>query len=115
MRRQEMKRLIRAALATILLGLTIGFIPQANAGVVGPGITDDMGFLSHQTPAAVYYPMQTDYDSRVDAIDVDADGNVYSAGWWAGNGDLGAGTFSDVHSKYSKRQRGTSVELGAAR
>jgi hypothetical protein len=64
-----------------------------------------MGFLDGQTPAAVYYPaLTTGQESHVIAIDVDDDGNVYSATNWAisqgQSGDLGVGTETDIHKGY---------------
>ena len=97
--RQFMKRFIGAVLATVTLGLTIGFVPGANAGTVGPLVSDDMGF----SEAAVFYPAQTLYDSTTVAIAVDDNGNVYSATNWAGGGDLGVGTLSDWHQKYRNK------------
>ena len=102
-----MRRFIRAILATVIVALTMGFVPGADsgatAGTVGPDPGDDLGFLSHQTEAAVYYPAETDYDSETVAIDVDDDGNVYSATNWGGPGDLGVGTTTDPHRKYFNR------------
>ena len=108
-----MRRCIRAILAIVTLALTIGVVPgfapgsdpEANAGVVGADNTDTMGFRADQIPAAVYYPAQTQgQEAHTIAIDVDDDGNVYSATNWAmgkgKTGDLGAGAATDVHSGY---------------
>ena len=108
-----MRRFIRAVLVTVTLALTVGVVPgfvpgsnsEANAGVVGPHSGDTMGFLDGQTPAAVYYPALTSgEEAHVIAIDVDDDGNVYSATNWAikknQSGDLGVGTETDIHKGY---------------
>ena len=111
-----MRRFIRAILATVTLALTIGFVPgfvpgsdpEANAGVVGPDVGDTMGFLSHQIEAAVYYPAITrGQEAHVIAVDVDDDGNVYSASNWAisrnQTGDLRPGAGTDIHLGYVDR------------
>ena len=112
-----MRRFIRAILATVTLALTVGVVPgfvpgsdpEANAGVVGADNTDTMGFRADQTPAAVYYPaLTTGQESHTIAIDVDDDGNVYSATNWAVSkgqtGDLAPGAATDIHKGYVHKQ-----------
>ncbi len=106
MRRFTWISTLRAILATVVVALTMGFVPGADsgatAGTVGPNsLSDTMGFLDGQIEAAVYYPAETDYDSQTVAIAVDDDGNVYSATEWGGPGDLGVGTTTDPHGKYA--------------
>ena len=104
---------LRAILAIVTLALTIGVVPglapgsdpEANAGVVGADNTDTMGFRADQIPAAVYYPAQTrGQESHVIAVDVDDDGNVYSATNWIVSrnnfGDLQPGAGVDKHFGY---------------
>ncbi len=80
--RQFVKRFIGAALATVTLGLTIGFVPEVTA-------------LEYDD-AAVFYPAQTKFNSNTAAVAVDADGYVYTATNWAGAGDLGIGDLTDI-------------------
>ena len=103
---------LRAILATVILALTMGVVPgfvpgttpEANAGVVGADPADTMGFRDDQIEATVFYPALTrGQESTVIAIDVDDDGNVYSATNWAGGGELGVGTHSDWHTKYKNK------------
>jgi len=88
------KRFIRAMLATITLGLTVGFVPATAAGAID---FED---------AAVFHVGQTQWGTYTAAVAVDADGYVYAATNHAGTGDLGVqgGSFSYPVSEYPDRQ-----------
>ncbi len=87
------KRFIRAMLATITLGLTVGFVPATAAGAID---FED---------AAVFHVGQTQWGTYTAAVAVDADGYVYAATNHAGTGDLGVqgGSFSYPVSEYPDR------------
>jgi len=83
------KRFIGAILATVTLGLTVGFVPS-----VGAVAYEDV---------AMFSPARTARGSATTAMAVGADGSIYTGTNWAGSGHIGVGAGQKSVTGYPER------------
>ena len=89
---------LRAILATVILSITIGFVPFVPSI---PSISSvPAAGASEFEDVALFHAGHTRYSTDTSAVAVDADGYVYTGTNWAGAGDLGVGDASHVMKGY---------------
>ena len=89
---------LRAILATVILSITIGFVPFVPS-IPSISSVPAAGAFEFED-VALFHAGHTRYSTDTSAVAVDADGYVYTGTNWAGAGDLGVGDASHVMTGY---------------